>query len=259
MAENYCYAPQNIALNKMIKNGEFGDITFVKSSYIHDCKDISFSKINGKLTWRGLERKKLNGNDYPTHSIGPVCKFFNIGLFSNERFHSIYSLNTKEVSMSDIYFKKFPNKKNIKFKRPDISITFLKTNKKRLIEILCDTSSNRPSSMMDMYIQGTKKTFISGRYDYESGIISSTKNFKHSKFKIFNYSKYLTKSDKFYLKILKKNFGLYKLLENFYKSIKDRSNPFINIDEAFLWSSIVELSKRSILKKKQIKIKNPNF
>ena len=113
--------------------------------------------------------------------------------------------------------------------------------------------------MMDMYIQGTKKTFISGRYDYESGIISSTKNFKHSKFKIFDYSKYLTKSDKFYLKIFKKNFGLYKLLENFYKSIKDRSNPFINIDEAFLWSSIVELSKRSILKKKQIKIKNPNF
>ena len=111
MAENYCYAPQNIALKRSIKKGEFGNISYIRSSYIHDCKDLSFSKKNGKLTWRGLERKKFNGNDYPTHSIGPVAKFLNIGQFNSEKFSSIHSFGTKEISMSNIYSKFFPKKK----------------------------------------------------------------------------------------------------------------------------------------------------
>ena len=44
MAENYCYAPKNIALDRSIKKGEFGHITYIRSSYIHDCKNISFSR-----------------------------------------------------------------------------------------------------------------------------------------------------------------------------------------------------------------------
>ena len=255
MAENYCYAPQNIALKRSIKKGEFGYITYIRSSYIHDCKDLSFSKKNGKLTWRGLERKKFNGNDYPTHSIGPVAKFLNIGQFNSEKFSSIHSFGTKEISMSNIYSKFFPKKK-IKFKRPDISFSFLKTNKERLIEIICDTSSNRPSSMMDMYIQGTKKIYISGRYDDEKSIVSSHTNFRNSNFKKFNYSYYLTINEKKDLKILKRDFGLFKVLENFHKSIENKTKPYVNINDAFLWSSIIELSRKSIIKKKRVNFIN---
>ena len=111
MAENYCYAPQNIALKRSIRKGEFGNITYIRSSYIHDCKDLSFSKKNGKLTWRGLERKRFNGNDYPTHSIGPVAKFLNIGQFNSEKFSSIHSLVQRNFNVKYI-FKIFSKKKN---------------------------------------------------------------------------------------------------------------------------------------------------
>ena len=182
MAENYCYAPKNIALDRSIKKGEFGHITYIRSSYIHDCKNISFSRKNGNLTWRGLERKKFNGNDYPTHSIGPVSKFLNIGKFNSEKLISIQSFNTKEISMSNIYSNFF--QKKINFKRPDISLSILKTNKQRLIEIICDTSSNRPSSMMDMYIQGTKKylfqeDMIMRALLFHHKITLKTQNLKH--------------------------------------------------------------------------------
>ena len=113
----------------------------------------------------------------PPHSIGPVAKFLNIGQFNSEKFSSIHSFGTKEISMSNIYSKFFPKKKKLNSKDQIYLFHFLKTNKERLIEIICDTSSNRPSSMMDMYIQGTKKIYISGRYDDEKSIVSSYTNF----------------------------------------------------------------------------------
>ena len=44
MAENYCFLPQIIALKKLNKKNFFGDIVYVRSGYIHDCKNISFKK-----------------------------------------------------------------------------------------------------------------------------------------------------------------------------------------------------------------------
>ena len=52
MAENYCFSLQSIYLSKILKNKKMGDIIFARSSYIHDCKNISFDRKNGQLTWR---------------------------------------------------------------------------------------------------------------------------------------------------------------------------------------------------------------
>ena len=110
--------------------------------------------------------------------------------------------------------------------------------------------------MMDMYIQGTKKIYISGRYDDEKSIVSSHTNFRNSNFKKFNYSYYLTINEKKDLKILKRDFGLFKVLENFPKSIENKTKPYVNINDAFLWSSIIELSRKSIIKKKRVNFIN---
>ena len=260
MAENYCFIPQNLALNKLIKKKLFGDITFIRSSYIHDCRNLSFDKNNGKLTWRGIERKKNNGNDYPTHSIGPVCKFLNLNRNLKDDLKYITSFSNKETAMSKMYFNIFPkNKKTYNFfKRPDTSFSILETKNKKIIELICDTTSARPSSMSDLYLQGTKMTYISGRFDGERPIISKTKKNTESKlFKPFIFEKYLSSFDLKLYKLLRKNFAFYKVLKNFEDVLKKKTkNPYIDFKDAYLWSSIIELSKISLQKKsKKIKIK----
>ena len=249
MAENYCYIPKIIALNKLVKENKFGEITFIRTSYIHDCKKLGFNSNTGELTWRGNERKKNNGNDYPTHSIGPIHKLIKNNIKYKDNLKNISSYNNKESIFSDFYFRKFPEKLGkIKFKRGNASISIIETKKKNLIELVCDTTSSRPASMADLYIQGTKGTFISGRYDEEKPIVSFIKKNSFSKFKKFEYVGMLKKKDRYFLKKLRKLFPLYKILENFEFSVKTKSKPSINFNDAYIWSSIVELSKKSLMK-----------
>ena len=248
MAENYCYIPKIIALNKLIRQNKFGEIIFVRSSYIHDCKKLCFDKYTGELTWRGNERKINNGNDYPTHSMGPVHKL----LENNKRFKDnlkcISSYNNRESIFSDFYFNKFPQKFKKKFKRGNYSISIIETKRKNIIELICDTTSSRPSSMADMYIQGTKGTYISGRYDDEKPIVSFVKKNGYTKFKKFEYLKLLKKKDLDLIAKLGKLFPFYKTIENFTISVKTKVSPSINFSDAFVWSSIIELSKKSLIK-----------
>ena len=262
MAENYCFIPQYIALNNLIKKKKFGEITFIRTSYIHDCRLLSFNKKNGNLTWRGEEKKKISGNDYPTHSIGPVCKFLDI-TDKRDYLKSITTFSNKEIAMSKMYFKTFPKFKNIKnyFKKHDTSLSILKTKNNKIIELICDTASSRPDSMIDLYIQGTKMSYISGRYDGEDSIISSSNSFYKSKpYKKFYYKKYLRKKDKIMYRNLGKKFSFYKILENFQNAIQKKVNkPYIDFNDAYLWSSIIELSKISLIKNsKNIKLKYIN-
>lgn len=242
MAENYCFLPQIIALKKLHENLFFGDIVYVRSGYIHDCKNISFKKK--KLTWRGIERKNITGNDYPTHSLGPICK-----LLRNKRLANIFTFSSSSKTNSIFFKKKFPN---FNFKRPDISLSHVYTKDKILIDLICDTTSSRPSSMADLYIQGTKGIFISGRYDGENSLISND----NKKFKKFNFKNYLRKDELKKIKKLKKFYPMYKILENFQMVLdKKLKEPYINFKDAFLWSSVIELSKKSLICKKEIEFK----
>ena len=161
--------------------------------------------------------------------------------------------------MSDMYFDIFPknNKSSNFFKRPDTSVSILETKNKKIIELICDTTSARPSSMLDLYLQGTKMTYISGRFDGERPIISSTTKNKDAKnFKPFAYKKYLNNSDLKLHKLLGKNFALYKVLKNFQDALNKKiKKPYVSFKDAFLWSSIIELSKVSLASKsKKIRI-----
>ena len=49
---------------------------------------------------------------------------------------------------------------------------------------------------------------------------------------------------------------MYKILENFQVVLdKKLKEPYINFKDAFLWSSVIELSKKSLISKKEIEFK----
>jgi hypothetical protein len=66
----------------------------------------------------------------------------------------IQTYATKEKTTTEFVKEKKINIKNLKFVRTDISLSKIETKRKIIIGLICDTSSNRPSSIIDLYIQG---------------------------------------------------------------------------------------------------------
>lgn len=251
MAENYCFTPTIIALQKLFDDDCFGDIVYVRTGYIHDCKQLAFSDGGSTLTWRGRTRQYISGNDYPTHSIGPVCKLLGVGDDAT-RLEAITSFCTKESAMTKFVESmqlKAPLSSTKNFKRGDISLSFIKTSNNTLIELMLDTVSNRPPSMGDLYIQGTKGWFMSGRFDSEDPVVffnHATNNFVANKVELLAVNDYLDENDFNVQKSLGRLFPFWKILKSFEESIKGLYEPVITTEESVLWSSIIELSQQSV-------------
>ena len=67
LAENYRYLDEVELLKRIQSAGRFGDLYFGEGEYLHDCKDLWYTK-NGELTWRGKGQLGV----YCTHSLGPL-------------------------------------------------------------------------------------------------------------------------------------------------------------------------------------------
>ncbi|MBK8397931.1 MAG: Gfo/Idh/MocA family oxidoreductase [Leptospiraceae bacterium] len=166
MAENYCFIPENLAIQDIIQSGKLGDIVFVEGKYIHDCKELSME--NGELTWRGNWNTKEGLNNYPTHSLGPICRWLEIGENQKDSIQKIsntFSSNKTLVS----YFKNNSIYETVT--QPDIVFSNILTKNGVTIHLRYDTKSNRPNLKNGYEIQGTLGWIQSGRIDEEEPVI----------------------------------------------------------------------------------------
>ena len=70
MMENCNYdRPEMMVLN-IVQKGLFGDVLHAEGGYLHDLREIKFEKKDEGL-WRRAWSRKLDGNPYPTHGLGP--------------------------------------------------------------------------------------------------------------------------------------------------------------------------------------------
>ena len=70
MMENCNYdRPEMMVLN-MVQQGVFGEVLHAEGGYLHDLREIKFEKKDEGL-WRRAWSRKLDGNPYPTHGLGP--------------------------------------------------------------------------------------------------------------------------------------------------------------------------------------------
>ena len=75
MAENYCYTRDNLVVATMARAGVFGELYFGEGQYLHEMKKWHV-KPDGQRTWRYYWQVGRAGNTYPTHSIGPLLRWF---------------------------------------------------------------------------------------------------------------------------------------------------------------------------------------
>jgi hypothetical protein len=158
MLENCCYDFFELLTLNMARQGFFGELLHAEGAYIHDLRELNFSKTGYVDMWRLKHNQHRIGNLYPTHGLGPVCQALNINRGDQmEYLTSMSSLDFQmekmaaDLASSDTFYKEFvtPNY------RGNMNTTSVRTVKGKTIMIQHDVTSPRPYSRIHL-ISGTK-------------------------------------------------------------------------------------------------------
>ena len=170
--ENVCYRRDIMAVHNMVKKGMFGELLHLQGGYQHDLRGVLFNdgvtpynsgtefgaKGYSEAKWRTQHYINRNGENYPTHGLGPVGTMIDIN--RGNRLISMSSVATKSKGLNR-YIKNHPKggmnhpNANIKFKQADIVTTQLQTANGETIVLTLDTCNPRPYNL-GFRVQGTE-------------------------------------------------------------------------------------------------------
>jgi predicted dehydrogenase len=183
MLENCCYDFFELLTLNMARQGFFGELLHAEGAYIHDLRDLLFSKTGYVDMWRLKHNQKRNGNVYPTHGLGPVCQAMNINRGDQMEYLSSMSTNdyqlynkAADLAKTDDFYKEFVTPTY----RGNMNTSTVRTVKGRTIMIQHDTTSPRPYSRIHL-ISGTKG--VACKYPEPGKIASGHEWFEEAKMK----------------------------------------------------------------------------
>lgn len=143
MAENYAYLKSNVLVQELVRRGLFGELYYAEGAYIHELK-----ALNELTPWRRRWQTGINGCTYPTHSLGPVLRWF-----AGERVVSVCAVGTG-------HHYRDPRGN---FYEMEDSVTMLcRLSGGGLAQIRVDMLSDRPHQMTHYALQGTDGCYESG-------------------------------------------------------------------------------------------------
>ncbi len=156
MLENVCYGNEELWLLNMVEKGIFGTLTYAECAYIHDLRELLFSKTYYYKQWRTHHIMERDGNLYPTHGLGPVAQY--MGIDRGDRFDHLVSMSSLQAGMDAHSDSVEPDNEFYKkkgFKHGDINNCLIKTAKSRSILLQHDVVTGRPYNRINM-LAGTK-------------------------------------------------------------------------------------------------------
>ena len=158
MMENCNYGRMEMLAFHLTRLGLFGEILHAEGGYLHDLREIKFSKT-GEGLWRRAWSRKLNGNLYPTHGLGPVANCMDIN--RGDRFDYVVSMSGPSRGLQnwarDHYPPDAPERRE-QFVLGDVNVSLIKTANARTIYVVHDTNLPRPYSRIHL-VQGAKGLF----------------------------------------------------------------------------------------------------
>ena len=143
MAENYCYRKPNVLVRELARRGFFGQMYFGEGEYIHDVKEL-----NEATPWRRRWQTGINGNTYPTHSLGPLLQW------TGERVVAV-SCSGSGHHYADAHGRPYENE--------DTTTTLCRLSGGGLIVLRLDMLSERPHNLTYYSLQGTKGCYEAPR------------------------------------------------------------------------------------------------
>lgn len=158
MLENCCYDFFELLTLNMARQGFFGEIVHGEGAYLHNLRDLNFSKTGYADMWRLKENQHRNGNLYPTHGLGPICQVMNIN--RGDQMEYLTSMSSADFQMGKIagelaakdpFFSQFATNHY----RGNMNTTTIRTFNGRTIMIQHDVTSQRVYSRIHL-VSGTK-------------------------------------------------------------------------------------------------------
>lgn len=258
MLENVNYFRNVLAMTRIAHEGLLGDITHAEAGYQHDCRFLAFTD-DGKLTWRGENWAKRNGNPYPTHAIGPMAWWMDIN--RGDRFVRLSSMSTESRGLKAYARDQFGAEHPLArrdYAQGDVNTTLIETARGRTITLHYCTGAPRPYDLV-LSLQGTK------------GIIEGSADRIHLEGKSpaeqwEPFEPYQEKYEHPLWSSLEeealKNGGHggcdYIVMHQFVQAVRARTQTPQNVYDAVTWSSIVPLTMESVEKRGQT-VEIPDF
>jgi predicted dehydrogenase len=147
--ENCVYDFFELTTLNMAQQGLFGEILHAEGSYIHNLEPYWEDYWNN---WRLDYNIKHRGDIYATHGMGPACQALNI--HRGDKMNYLVSMDTKVVSIP-AFIKEKTGKDLKDFKNGDHTMTMIRTENGKTIQIQHDVANPRPYSRM-YQLTGTK-------------------------------------------------------------------------------------------------------
>ncbi|MDF9797570.1 putative dehydrogenase [Catalinimonas alkaloidigena] len=156
MLENVCYGDEELWILNMVSQGVFGTLTYGEAAYIHNLADKLLNKDAYYQQWRGHQHLNNDGNLYPTHGLGPVAQYMDIG--RGDSFAHLVSMSSIQEALHEESLTL--EKDNVFYERDDfahgdMNNSLIKTAKGRTILVQHDVVTPRPYSRINA-LAGTK-------------------------------------------------------------------------------------------------------
>jgi predicted dehydrogenase len=149
MLENCVYDFFELTTLNMAQHGLFGEILHAEGSYIHALQPYWDQYWKN---WRMDYNREHRGDIYATHGMGPACLALNI--HRGDKMNYLVSMDTKAVG-NPTFIKEKTGEVVKDFRNGDHTMTMIRTENGKTIQIQHDVTNPRPYSRM-YQLTGTK-------------------------------------------------------------------------------------------------------
>ncbi len=157
MLENANFGRRELLYLNMVREGVIGELVHGEGAYVHDLRFALLDEDRGEAEWRVRHYRERNGNLYPTHGLGPLSQYMNLGR-GEDQFSHLVSLSSRALSFDRFVRKNFAEDhewNQQSFNCGDINSSIIKTQLGNTILLQWDECSLRPYTRHN-FIQGTK-------------------------------------------------------------------------------------------------------
>ncbi len=248
LLENCCYDRKEMMVYNMMRQGIFGEITHCEGGYRHDLRDeISLGRenIHGRL----YNFQRRNGELYPTHQLGPICKL--LGVNRGNRMLYLTSMASKSRGLNEWNRQHQPEGYDLRefpFNCGDVVSTMIKCANGETIVLHHDCSTPRPYSR-NYVVEGTKGSFMEIS-DTNSLLYLDSFEKKHEWQHIDGfYEQFEHPLWKWYrTEGVKAGHGGmdFLVLSAFAESVRDETPPPIDVYDTAAWMVVTCLSEQSV-------------
>lgn len=250
--ENCCFAKDELLATSLVRHGVLGYVVHCHGIYGHYlAKEIASGYQ--KRHYRLRNYLTRNGENYPTHELGPIAKILNIN--RGNRMLSLVSVASRSAGMEEyinLNADKYPELVGKKFRQGDIVNTIITCADGSTISLCLDTTLPRHYSR-EFTVRGTKGMYEqSNNYIHLMGDAEDWEPAKH-------YLEYGNNSGKFeeYLPAVWKNITSEQIRSGhggmdgiefrvFVDCLKEGKPMPIDVYDAAAWMCITELSEASV-------------